>query len=150
VSAINYQLRPRASTNAKMLSFLTINSIIVLTYVATTLIASASITGAGNMARDTTPLEPFDPNTTKFCSYWWDTEGSFTCQEFVDGWGLTLADFTRWVCPFILSLAVLYVAEILHSRIHLLQQHVGTSKPLVNRTALRSMTSLYQRQPFRL
>ncbi|OAF60709.1 hypothetical protein VC83_03352 [Pseudogymnoascus destructans] len=78
-----------------MLSFLTINSIIVLTYVATTLVASASIKGR-HMARDTTPLEPFDPNTTKYCSYWWDTEGSFTCQDFVNGWGLTLADFTRW------------------------------------------------------
>ena len=81
-----------------MLSSLSMNIIIALTYVATTtLVVSASVIGgAGNLARrDTTPLQPFDPNTTEYCFYWWDTAGEFTCSDLVDFWGLNLADFIR-------------------------------------------------------
>lgn len=38
-----------------------------------------------------------DPNTTKFCSFWFDNDGILACQDvvsnFVSG---TMADFLRW------------------------------------------------------
>jgi hypothetical protein len=94
------QLRPCNSINIKMLSSLTMKTIIALTYVATTtLVVSASVIGgAGNLARrDTTPGFELDPLTTEYCSYYWDTAGEFTCDQLVEVWGLTMADFTRWV-----------------------------------------------------
>lgn len=87
-----------------MLSSLAMKTIVALTYVATTtLVVSASVIGgAGNLARrDTTPGFEVDPLTTEYCSYYWDTAGEFTCDELVEVWGLTMADFTRWVgVPF--------------------------------------------------
>jgi hypothetical protein len=68
---------------------------------------------AGNIeARATTPELPYDPNSTKYCTFWWDTEGSYTCQNIVDAWGLSMTDFIRWVCLFCVALprATLYLA----------------------------------------
>ncbi|KFX87782.1 hypothetical protein O988_09292 [Pseudogymnoascus sp. VKM F-3808] len=82
-----------------MLSSLTMKTIVGLTYIATTtLVVFASVIGgAGNLARrDTTPGFELDPLTTEYCIYYWDTAGDFTCDELVEVWGLTMADFTRW------------------------------------------------------
>jgi hypothetical protein len=99
---------PFPASQNNMRSFLTINSIIAVAYVAVNLVAAAPnvVKLPRNIARDVTPQLPFDPNTTKYCTAWWDTEGDFTCLEIVDAWGIALADFIRWVCLFILSVVV--------------------------------------------
>ncbi|KAI0505413.1 LysM domain-containing protein [Xylaria bambusicola] len=48
-------------------------------------------------ARGSTPKYPYDPNTTKYCSYWIDNAGAATkCTDIPKNWGITLADFLRW------------------------------------------------------
>ena len=130
-----------------MRSFLNINSIIALACVGTSLVTSTSIRilpKKSNRARDTTPNLPFDPNTIKSCSYWWDTDGSFDCLEFLDFAAISLAELIRWVCLFIYFFAASTPINILCARTRLLQQLAGTSKPLVNRTALRPLVRLFR------
>ncbi|KFY56271.1 hypothetical protein V496_06716 [Pseudogymnoascus sp. VKM F-4515 (FW-2607)] len=79
-----------------MRPFITINSIIALTCVGAELVASIAVKAPGNAARDTTPLYPHDPNTTPYCTEWWDIQGLFTCQELVEVYTLSMADFIRW------------------------------------------------------
>ena len=50
-----------------------------------------------NLRRDETPQLPYDPNTTQYCSWWWDNDGSVPCADIPAAWGITLADFQRWV-----------------------------------------------------
>jgi hypothetical protein len=96
-----------------MRSFVTINSIIALACVGTELVASIAVKAPGNAARDTTPQYPYDPNTTPYCTQWWDTQGLFTCQELVEVYSLSMADFIRWVClPSTLTPVALYFANI--------------------------------------
>jgi hypothetical protein len=61
-----------------------------------------SVTGAlGNtrwkLRRDETPSMPYDPDTTSYCTWWWDNDGSIACNDIPSAWGITLADFRRWV-----------------------------------------------------
>ncbi|KFY46133.1 hypothetical protein V494_00591 [Pseudogymnoascus sp. VKM F-4513 (FW-928)] len=79
-----------------MRSFVTINSLIALACVSPELVASIAVKAPGIIARDTTPKFPYDPNTTPYCSEWWDTQGIFSCQELVDVYSLTIAEFIRW------------------------------------------------------
>ncbi|KAK3302800.1 LysM domain-containing protein [Chaetomium strumarium] len=46
--------------------------------------------------RGKTPAYPHDPNTTKYCAYWWDNEGSIPCTLMPDTWSILLGDFLRW------------------------------------------------------
>lgn len=46
---------------------------------------------------DETPNFPFDPNTVAPCTWWWDNDGSISCQNMPSEWGISLADFLRWV-----------------------------------------------------
>lgn len=39
-----------------------------------------------------------DPNTTKYCTFWFDNDGTISCQDIVDNFvSGTKADFLRWV-----------------------------------------------------
>ena len=47
--------------------------------------------------RDAVPHYPSYPDTTSYCSWWWDNDGSISCEEMPDAWGFTWDDFVRWV-----------------------------------------------------
>lgn len=50
------------------------------------------------VARAETPQFPFDPNTSKYCSYWLDNSASgLQCTQVPAQWGISMADFLRWV-----------------------------------------------------
>ncbi|KFZ11619.1 hypothetical protein V501_04668 [Pseudogymnoascus sp. VKM F-4519 (FW-2642)] len=74
----------------------TIRSTIALACVGVELVASIAVKAPGNTARDASPSFPYDPNTTRYCTDWWDTLGLFSCQELVDIYSLNIADFVRW------------------------------------------------------
>ncbi|KAL1954011.1 hypothetical protein VTO42DRAFT_1832 [Malbranchea cinnamomea] len=42
------------------------------------------------------PNLPFDPNTTEYCTYWYDNNGGLTCEQVVMNNFITLEDFIRW------------------------------------------------------
>jgi hypothetical protein len=46
---------------------------------------------------DEKPVFSTDSNTTKYCSWWYDSDGSRNCSDMSKDWGITLADFIRWV-----------------------------------------------------
>lgn len=49
-------------------------------------------------AQEFAPGLPYDPNTTKNCSYWWDKEDdSYSFQDILDGHRLEINDFRSWV-----------------------------------------------------
>ncbi|KAL4863495.1 hypothetical protein BDV12DRAFT_202033 [Aspergillus spectabilis] len=43
-----------------------------------------------------TPNLPFDPDTTGYCSWWWDNDGSVSCEELSEMYFFELDDFLRW------------------------------------------------------
>ncbi|KAK0707744.1 hypothetical protein B0H67DRAFT_543028 [Lasiosphaeris hirsuta] len=43
-----------------------------------------------------TPLYPFDPRTTKYCVWWIDIDGPWTCQDVNTIFGLSTDDFISW------------------------------------------------------
>ncbi|KAH8897249.1 hypothetical protein GQ53DRAFT_760418 [Thozetella sp. PMI_491] len=45
---------------------------------------------------DTTPLYPHDSNTTPYCTWWLDSDGSWTCQDVYDIYGISAAEFLQW------------------------------------------------------
>ncbi|KAF2004067.1 carbohydrate-binding module family 50 protein [Amniculicola lignicola CBS 123094] len=51
---------------------------------------------SSNLKRDETPGLPFDPNTSKYCTWWYDNDGSVSCSGMPGAWGMSLADFLRW------------------------------------------------------
>ncbi|KAJ5165060.1 uncharacterized protein N7500_006890 [Penicillium coprophilum] len=60
-----------------------------------------SVTGAlgatrWNLRRDETPSMSYDPETTSYCTWWWDNDGSIACENIPSAWGISLADFRRW------------------------------------------------------
>jgi hypothetical protein len=67
------------------------------------LLAAASNLGSALAAppmmeiRDAVPHYPSYPDTTSYCSWWWDNDGSISCEEMPDAWGFTWDDFVRWV-----------------------------------------------------
>lgn len=45
-----------------------------------------------------TPRLPYDTNTSQYCSYWFDyTDSRVTCKQVPTDWGISMADFLRWV-----------------------------------------------------
>ncbi|OBT53051.1 hypothetical protein VE04_07542 [Pseudogymnoascus sp. 24MN13] len=74
----------------------TIRSTIALACVGVEFVAYITVKAPGNTARDASPSFPYDPNTTRYCTDWWDTLGLFSCQELVDIYSLNIADFVRW------------------------------------------------------
>jgi hypothetical protein len=47
--------------------------------------------------RDVTPNLPYDPNTSKDCTWWVDYDGSQACEAMLENELTNLADFRRWV-----------------------------------------------------
>ncbi|KAK3312922.1 hypothetical protein B0H66DRAFT_644063 [Apodospora peruviana] len=64
------------------------------------LLLALPLVGASSVplrARDgDTPSLPTDPNSTKYCSWWVDNEGSETCEGLLSVWGISITDFRRW------------------------------------------------------
>ncbi|KAF2473993.1 uncharacterized protein BDR25DRAFT_386910 [Lindgomyces ingoldianus] len=46
--------------------------------------------------RDEKPALPFDPNTTPYCTWWYDNDGSIPCSQMPALWVISLDDFRRW------------------------------------------------------
>ncbi|KAK4186788.1 hypothetical protein QBC35DRAFT_475109 [Podospora australis] len=46
--------------------------------------------------RDDVPIMPHDPNTNADCTWWWDNDGSFSCDELLDLFGVSREDFVFW------------------------------------------------------
>ncbi|KAL4920060.1 hypothetical protein BDW62DRAFT_199150 [Aspergillus aurantiobrunneus] len=59
--------------------------------------ALAAVAGKAKYRRDETPNFPSDPDTTSYCTWWWDNDGSIPCSDMPAVWGITLEDFLRWV-----------------------------------------------------
>ncbi|KAH7037266.1 uncharacterized protein B0I36DRAFT_380504 [Microdochium trichocladiopsis] len=39
---------------------------------------------------------PYDPNTTPYCTWWYDVYPGDTCRDVISAWGVSMADFVRW------------------------------------------------------
>ncbi|KAK4064922.1 hypothetical protein Purlil1_14084 [Purpureocillium lilacinum] len=47
-------------------------------------------------ARDAKPGFPYDENTTSYCSFWYDNDGSMSFQDVISVFGVPLDKFLRW------------------------------------------------------
>lgn len=52
---------------------------------------------AGLLARASSPRFPFDENTSQYCTFWYENDGSMPCTEALDLFSVSLEDFVRWV-----------------------------------------------------
>ena len=50
----------------------------------------------GGQLMDERPQMPFDPNTNPDCAWWWDNDGSISCQNMPAEWGISLENFLAW------------------------------------------------------
>ncbi|KAJ5364020.1 uncharacterized protein N7496_009733 [Penicillium cataractarum] len=50
----------------------------------------------GNFRRDDVPKFPYDSNTTPYCTWWVDNDGSTACQDIPAFWAISFDDFRRW------------------------------------------------------
>ena len=57
-----------------------------------------SILAAALLATVQAQSGPVDPSTTKYCTFYADaTDASQTCAKIEDDWGISHAQFVRWV-----------------------------------------------------
>lgn len=67
-------------------------------HLSTRAVVAAALLATRVAADGSIPGYKTDPNTTKYCSFWYDNQGSSSCQDivadFVSG---TMEDFLRWV-----------------------------------------------------
>lgn len=54
---------------------------------------------------DESPNFPSDPNTIVTCTWWWDNDGSISCQNMAAEWGISMANFLAWVRRFMARLS---------------------------------------------
>ena len=47
--------------------------------------------------RDAEPTLPHDPNTTKYCTWWYDNENETSCANLLRNEFVEMANFVRWV-----------------------------------------------------
>jgi hypothetical protein len=47
-------------------------------------------------AANTTPKYQYDPNTSKYCVWWIDSDGAWTCQDLRSIYGVAVEDFLLW------------------------------------------------------
>ncbi|CBF71205.1 hypothetical protein AN6664.2 [Aspergillus nidulans FGSC A4] len=59
-------------------------------------LAKTSLAVRGYSRRVDTPQLPFDPNTTPYCTWWIDNDGSSSCSDILSDWIISLDDFRRW------------------------------------------------------
>jgi hypothetical protein len=43
------------------------------------------------------PGFPASPDTTPYCTWWWDNDGSIPCELMAEAWEISWDDFVRWV-----------------------------------------------------
>lgn len=48
-------------------------------------------------ARGDTPANPYDPNTSEYCTWWVDYNEVIPCSQLLENNFATLEDFRRWV-----------------------------------------------------
>ena len=48
-------------------------------------------------AQNAIPKYPYEENTTRFCAWWLDNDGSWTCPTIEQTYGVSMADFHKWV-----------------------------------------------------
>ncbi|KAJ5185308.1 Peptidoglycan-binding Lysin subgroup [Penicillium cf. griseofulvum] len=63
---------------------------------ATGLTLSTAFARPNVVRRDETPQLPHDPNTTPYCTWWADDDGSTKCADIPGYWGISMEDFVRW------------------------------------------------------
>lgn len=51
----------------------------------------------GFSVQDARPKYPTDPNATPYCQWWWDNDGSVSCEEMLEYLEIPMVDFVRWV-----------------------------------------------------
>ncbi len=54
-------------------------------------------TGFARDLANSIPKYPYDPNTTKQCTWWLDSDGLLGCEEIQNLYGVSLVDFMSWV-----------------------------------------------------
>ena len=84
--------RSRVSTSAKMAvrNFLLLAAFGNLGSVLAAPSAPITIMGAQ-------PGYPASPDSTPYCTWWWDNDGSIPCELMAEAWEITWDDFVRWV-----------------------------------------------------
>lgn len=56
------------------------------------------VSGRGAIVRrNMIPKYPYDPETIKYCAWWLDNDGSWTCPKIEEQFELSMTDFQRWV-----------------------------------------------------
>ncbi|KAL3452698.1 hypothetical protein BJX65DRAFT_302607 [Aspergillus insuetus] len=65
-------------------------------FLAAVLGASTGLAARGYVRRDNTPELPYDPDTTPYCTWWIDNDGSSSCRHILSDWRISLNDFRRW------------------------------------------------------
>ncbi|KAJ8117941.1 hypothetical protein OPT61_g989 [Boeremia exigua] len=68
------------------------NTLFLATFASTLFSSSLALTSK----RDEKPLLPYDPNTTEYCTWWFENDGSVACTDMPATWAITLADLRRW------------------------------------------------------
>jgi hypothetical protein len=100
----------------------------------------SSATERGKYRRDSKPQYSYDPNTTKYCSWWIDNDGSVACSSLPDAWFISMADFLRWVSLNSWIMLLTLLIKVLH-RIPQLEV-IARILRLIIPTALKRQLSL--------
>lgn len=79
----------------------------IILLAAFTGVFSAATRGRGK--RGSEPNLPYDPSTTTLCEYWYDNEaGSLTCDDILETFALSLAEFRGMVSVHTLQRFITY------------------------------------------
>lgn len=74
--------------------------------------------GVNLRARQSNPRFSFDPNTSSYCTFWYDNDGSIPCTEILGLFSVSIDDFIRWVSEndmFLFLLRLLKLSLVLES-----------------------------------
>lgn len=75
--------------------------------VSTSLLVASVVQAAvvhPNGRRDVKPKYPFDPSTTKYCTFWYDNDdGSIACEDMPSTLLISNDSWLRWVSRLLLS-----------------------------------------------
>jgi hypothetical protein len=103
---------------------------------------------------------PYDPNTTPYCSYWYDNDGTTACQDIPAKWVISMADFLRWVKTYKSPKLPMCIYQLLTVARRILPSHptaatlppagATASKPRGSRLALRRHPAYHPPLPVRL
>jgi hypothetical protein len=75
---------------------------VILAHLALMALAAAGVASARSvLARrgklNMIPKFSYSPDTVKYCAWWLDNDGTWTCPEIQEAYGLSMTDFQRWV-----------------------------------------------------